>query len=99
MTRSLTKQMRITLVCPGQASRVALVTLTRTLYGADTRWYAISRVEHEGEIVEHIGHGHVDQRDALLESAEWLRARFGATTTCYGGTVSIVGVTAERSAA
>ncbi|HWB74153.1 MAG TPA: hypothetical protein VG755_04340 [Nannocystaceae bacterium] len=96
--RGLIKQMRITLVCPGATSRSALVTLTRAALGLRTHWYAISRVEHDAEIVEHVTHGHVDERDALRESADWLRTRFGARTTCYGGTVCIVGVTADASA-
>lgn len=99
MTRALTKQMRITLVCPGHASRAALVTLTRAVYGAGDRWYAISHVDDDGEAVEHVSHGHADERAALVESAEWLRTTFGATTTCFGGTVSIVGATPARSAA
>jgi hypothetical protein len=42
---------------------------------------------------------HASERDALVGIAEWLRRRFGAHATCFGSTVTIVGVSAEQSAA
>lgn len=88
----LRKQLRVTLVGVGQERRSALVTLTRTSSGTTTRWSASTFVEQSGTAIEHASRGHLDERAALVEAAEWLRRRFGARTTCLGGTVTIVGV-------
>ena len=101
----MTKQLKLTLVGPGHASRCAIVTLESkeitwsATSWAVTEWSATARVEHEGTVVEHTTVACACERSALVAIAGWLRERFGARTTCLGGTVTIVGVSPVRSEA
>jgi hypothetical protein len=89
----MTKQLRLTMIAPNVASTSALVTLT-----GPPDWSARAVVEHEGQRIEHATSGHPLERAALLAIAEWLRERFGARTTCLGGTVTMMGVQSEAAA-
>lgn len=94
-SQTFAKQMLLTLVSPTRERQSAMVTLTRTRAGETYRWSATACIEQ----IEHTSHGHADERGALVDIAEWLRGRFGASTTCLGSTVAIVGVSPVRELA
>lgn len=105
MRRTMTKQFKLTMIGPGHSSRLATVTLESkhatwsATSWAVAEWTATARVEHEGSAVEHTTQSCACERTALMAIAEWLRTRFGARTTCLGGTVVIVGVSPVKSEA
>ncbi|MBC8067605.1 MAG: hypothetical protein IAG13_04655 [Deltaproteobacteria bacterium] len=64
-----------------------MVTLAST---SATEWTASSSVDLDGDEVTHVTRVHTSERAALFAAAEWMRARFGASTTCLGSTVTVV---------
>ena len=102
----MTKQLNLTLVGPGHTSRSATVTLSsRDVTWSATRWavteWTATAVVFDGaKEVRHTTDGCACERSALLAISTWLRDEFGASTTRFGSTVSIVGIVSrERRAA
>ncbi len=88
--------MNVTLTSPGRATRSAPVTLTQTVSGTTPGWSASTTVLQSGCRIRHATKIHPDERVALVELAEWLRATFWGGTPCLGSTVTIVGVSRSQ---
>ncbi len=92
----MTKKLRLTLNRFGRDELAAAVTLTGTSTRGVELWTADSVVEDEGEHVVYSTGGHATERTALLELANWLRVRFGASSTHLetGSRITLVGISA-----